>query len=101
MIELEYYRDYKGPNLTLAQIWNHESEKEDITEHVKEFYGESNNWNGKLYTYEDIFPGRNGQKFYVEFLSDDGRKHWFHGFVASQAQAFNPPLATPMDQSSI
>ena len=42
MIELEYYRDYKGPNLTLAQIWNHESEKEDITEHVKEFYDYNN-----------------------------------------------------------
>ena len=101
MIELEYYRDYKGPNLTLAKIWTHESEKEDITEHIKEFYGESNNWNGKLYTYEDIFPGRNGQKFYVEFLSDDGRKHWFHGYVGGKEQAFNPPLATPMDQSSI
>ena len=28
MIELEYYKSYKGPNLTLAKIWTHESKKE-------------------------------------------------------------------------
>ena len=101
MIELDYYRNYKGPNLILAQVWKHESEKEEITEYIKEFYGEGNNWDGKLYTYEDIFPRRTGQKFYIEFLSDDGRKHWFHGYVGTEEQAFNPPLALPMNQSSI
>ena len=100
MIELEYYNEYKGPELTLAQIWKHESEKEDITELIREFYGEKNNWNGMLYTYEEIFPHREGEKFYIEFERDE-RKHWFHGYVGAKEQSFNPPLATPSDQSSI
>ena len=53
-----------------------------------------------LYTYEEIFPHREGEKFYIEF-ERNGRKHWFHGYVGSKEQAFNPPLATPMNQSSI
>ena len=57
-----------------------------------------NNWNGMLYTYEEIH--RKGEKFYIEF-ERDGRKHWFHGYVGAKEQAFNPPLATPMNQSSI
>jgi len=99
MIYSEYYRDYKGPDLTLSQIWTHETKKEDITEVIRNFYGKNNNWNGKLYTYKDIFPGRTGDKFYIEFKSNDGRKHWFHGFVGSEKQYFNPPLITPMNQS--
>ena len=43
MIESEYYRNYRGPNLTHAQIWNNEEEKLDITEYMKEFYGYQNN----------------------------------------------------------
>ena len=32
MIESEYYKKYRGPELVLAQIWTHESEKEKITD---------------------------------------------------------------------
>ena len=49
MIELDYYKNYLGPDLVLAQIWTHESEKETITDYMRDFYGENNNWNGMLY----------------------------------------------------
>ena len=99
MIDLDYYKNYKGPHLILAQIWINEDKKEDITDYIKTFYGEENNWKGKLYTYKDIFPDKDSKyKFYVEFLSNNGRKHWFHGFVGEQNQFFNPPLHTPMNQ---
>ena len=99
MIHSDYYQNYKGPELTLAQIWTHETKKEDITEYIRNFYGEKNNWNSKLYNYKDIFPNKTGHKFYVEFHSHDGRKHWFYGLVGGQSQFFNPPLSTPMDQN--
>ena len=71
MIDSEYYKNYRGPNLTLAQIWKHGEEKLDITEHIKEYYGFQNNWNGKLYTYDDIFPHKDHKyKFRVEFVDD-------------------------------
>ena len=99
MIDFDYYKNYKGPHLILAQIWKIEDKKEDITDYIKTFYGEENNWKGKLYTYKDIFPDKDSKyKFYVEFLSNNGRKHWFHGFVGEQNQFFNPPLHTPMNQ---
>ena len=101
MIELDYYKDYRGPDLVIAQIWTHESEKETITDYMNEFYGEHNNWNGILYTYHEIFPGRKGQKFYLEFRSHDERKHWFSGMVGSDEQTFNPPLATPINQKIV
>lgn len=102
MIKSEYYQSYSGPNLTLAQIWKHGGEKEDITEYIKEFYGENNNWKGSLYTYNDIFPGKNyTYKFRVDFVDESGRKHWFHGMIGDKEQYFNPPLACPMNQSSI
>ena len=37
MIESEYYKKYSGPELVLAQIWTHESEKEKITDYMREF----------------------------------------------------------------
>ena len=98
MIDCEHYQNYKGPNLTLAQIWKKGCERQDITENINTFYGE-NNWNGKLYTYSDIFPGKDSSyHFYVEFLDENNRKHWFHGMVGTPGQYFNPPLATPMNQ---
>lgn len=98
MIDCEHYQNYKGPNLTLAQIWRKGCERQNITENIKEFYGE-NNWNGKLYTYSDIFPDKDSSyHFYVEFLDENNRKHWFHGMVGTPEQYFNPPLATPMNQ---
>ena len=37
MIELEYYRDYEGPELTLAQIWKHESKKKTLRNSFVDF----------------------------------------------------------------
>ena len=100
MIDCEHYKNYRGPKLTMAQIWEDEKEKLDITEYIKEFYGHDKNWNGKLYTYEDIFLGRDSKsKFYIEFLDDTGRKHWFNGIVGNSDQFFNPPLSTPINQN--
>ena len=63
--------------------------KEDITEHVKGFYGESNNWNGKLYTYEDIFQGETVKSFMLNNLNrDDGRKHWKSGICRVTRTSF-------------
>ena len=99
MIECEYYQSYRGPNLTRAQIWRHGEEKLDITEYIKEFYGLENNWSGKLYTYDEVFPHRDHKyKFKVEFVDGSGRKHWFHGMVGKPEQYFNPPLASPYNQ---
>ena len=98
-IKDKYYENYKGPNLTIAQIWKKGQERIDITTEIKELYGENNNWNQQLYSYEVVFPGKDStHHFYVEFHSDDGRKHWFHGMVGEKNQIFNPPLATPMNQ---
>ena len=68
---------------------------------MREFYGENNNWNGMLYTYNEIFPGRKDHKFYLEFRGEDGRKHWFSGMVGSDEQTFNPPLVTPINQKIV
>jgi len=79
MIESEYYKKYRGPELVLAQIWTHESEKEKITDYMREFYGEDNNWNGMLYTYNEIFPERKDHKFYLNHLNQIGHMwHYLH-----------------------
>ena len=49
MLESEYYEKYRGPNLIKCTYDN-----KDITDDIKKYYGELNNWNGKLYTYKDI-----------------------------------------------
>ena len=54
-MDCEYYQNYKGPNLILAQIWKKKEERKNITEYIQTFYGERNNWNGKLYKYSEIF----------------------------------------------
>ena len=99
MIDCEHYKNYQGPNLTLAQIWKQGEDKLDITEYIKEYYGKENNWQRKLYTYEEIFPQKDHTyKFKVEFVDDTGRKHWFYGMVGESNQYFNPPLAFPNNQ---
>ena len=101
MIDCEYYKEYRGPHLTLAQIWRDSEEKLDITENIKEYYGPNNNWQGKLYTYDDIFPNKDHiYKFKFEFVDDTGRKHWFHGMVGEPEQYFNPPLSMPSVERS-
>ena len=98
-MDCEYYQNYKGPNLILAQIWKKKEERENITEYIQTFYGEKNDWNGKLYKYSEIFPNKDSSyHFYVEFLDLKGRKHWFNGFVGGPDQLFNPPLAQPLSQ---
>ena len=50
MTESEYYNKYRGPDLTRATL-----NDSDMTELIKEKYGELNNWNGYLYKLSDIF----------------------------------------------
>ena len=96
MTDISYYKDYNGPNLTKATL-----DKDDITEAIKNIYGEDNNWNGKLWSYEEVFGNDcENKSIYCDFHSKEGRKHWFHGFIQDKKQFFNPPLATPMDQNN-
>lgn len=95
MIRSDYYLNYKGPNLVKVIFG-----KNDITENVRPFYGENNNWCGNLWTYKEIFGDNSlNKKFRFEFKSDDGRDHWFHGFIHDMDQFMNPPLATPYNHS--
>ena len=99
MIESDAYQNYRGPELTKAQIWKKREEKVDITEEMRSLYGENNNWNLMLYNYGDVFPDKDSSyQYYVEFHSDNGRKHWFHGMIGEKNQIFNPPLACPINQ---
>lgn len=101
MIECKYYLNYKGPNLKKAQLWKKGEEKKDITDEIKIFYGKNNNWNGKLYQYSEVFPGKDSSYlFYIEFMDENNRKHWFHGMVGESKQNFNPPLAMPFNQNN-
>ena len=94
MIELEYYKKYKGPEL-IKCIYNNE----DITDKIKIFYGEHKNWSGCLWTYKEIFgEDSSGKNFRCDFKSEDGREHWFHGFIYDINQYMNPPLATPINK---
>jgi len=94
MIECEYYQNYQGPNLTKALMWSNDGDdKIDITEYIKTFYGGNNNWDGKLYTYGELFPRKTNQtKFYCEFTSDNNQKHWFNAIVGLQHHYFTPPI---------
>ena len=95
MSHSEYYENYRGPNLTKAIM----NINVDITDIIREIYGEDNNWQCKLWKYSDIF-GETSEEMnvYCEFHSEDGRKHWFSGNVENVNQYLNPPLATPMNQ---
>jgi hypothetical protein len=64
MIQSEYYEKYRGPHLT----------NEDITEKIKEFYGEKKNWSGCLWTYNELFgPDSQGKHFRCDFKGEDDR----------------------------
>ena len=89
MIQCEHYQSYKGPYLVKAIIGT-----EDITENMIELYGENHNWQGFLWTYKEAF-GENAinKHFRFDFIGDDGREHWFYGFITDLNQYFNPVLA--------
>lgn len=94
MTDCIYYQNYEGPSLIKATL-----NKKDITEKIQKYYGEKNNWNGKLWKYSDIFDSNDYlSPFYCEFKGKDERVHWFHGVVGKQEQYFNPSLHTPMNQ---
>jgi len=95
MIYSEYYQYYKGPSLIKATL----NETENITELIQKFYGENNDWNGKLWTYQDIFKDNcQGNKFYCEFKDKGERVHWFQGIINKEKEYLNIPLHTPMSQ---
>ena len=104
MIQSKYYQSYQGPPLVNATLFNttppHDTQ--DITSIIQEKYGINHNWNGSLYTYFDIFgPDCRGKNFRCDFLSEDGRKHWFYGTIDDIHQFFNPPLSTPYNLKKI
>jgi len=94
MLQCECYESYKGPPLVKAILGN-----EDITEKMIELYGENYNWQGCLWTFREAFGENSTNKnFRFDFKGEDGRDHWFHGFITDLNQYFNPPLATPVNQ---
>ena len=94
MIDCDYYKDYVGPNLVRATLNNNE----DFTEKVRGLYGESCNWNCKLYTYKEVFGNEcQGKYFRIDFKKDD-HDHWFHGYISNIDEYMNPPLATPINE---
>ncbi len=94
MLQSDHYKSYRGPPLVKAILGT-----EDITDKMKELYGENNNWKGCLWTFREAF-GKNSinKNFRFDFKGEDERDHWFHGFITDLNQYFNPPLATPLNQ---
>ena len=73
-------------------LWN-------ITDKISAIYGTECNWQGCLWTYKEAFGEKSyGKNFRCEFKSEDGRDHWFYGFINDIDQYFNPPLHTPTNQ---
>ena len=95
MIHSETYQNYRGPPLIKAILG-----KDDITIEMKILYGENYNWNGCLWTYKEIFGEKCvNQNYRFDFKGEDGRDHWFHGFITDINQYCNPPLATPVNHN--
>ena len=94
MLPCEYYDSYTGPKLVRVVL-----DTEDITEQMNVVYGPQCNWQGCLWTYKEAFGENSLNKhFRFDFKGEDGREHWFHGFITDLNHYFNPPLATPMSQ---
>ena len=95
MIESDFYRDYHGPMLTKATLNN-----VDILESIQEKYGDGNNWQGQIWTYEELF-GRDsvGQHIYCEFEDKDKRLHWFRDYIQDISDNFHPPKAKLKEDS--
>jgi len=90
MIPCEHYQTYEGPKLVKAMLG-----EDDITDKMTDMYGTGKNWNGCLWTFKESFgPDSYGKNYRLEFQGEDGRKHWFHGFISDIDQYFNPPQAS-------
>ena len=64
MIDCDYYKYYIGPDLVKATLDN----KEDFTQNLINIYGINHNWNGKLYTYKEVFGKKcQGKYFRIDF----------------------------------
>ena len=70
-----YYQDYEGPSLKSCTL-----DDKDITSSIGECYG-SNDWNGRLYRYRELF-GEDclNKKFKISYESDN-RSFCQYGFV--------------------
>jgi len=65
----------------------------DITDTVMEKYGENCDCDGKLWRYHEVFSDCEiGDNINFEFISEDGRRHWFNTFIYDKNQYFNPSL---------
>ena len=105
MIHSDYYKNYRGPKLAKAILMSTSpvnfTEEDDITDKISAIYGPECNWQGCLWTYKEAFGEKSyGKNFRCEFKSEDGRDHWFYGFINDIDQYFNPPLHTPTNQSN-
>jgi len=88
MLETDYYLNYVGPTLVQVMLDN-----VDITDKIIPVYGENRNWCGCLWTYKEVFgKDSQGQHFRCDFKGDDGKEHWFHGYIHDINQYMNPPL---------
>ena len=91
MIDCDYYKDYIGPDLVKATLDN----KEDFTQNLINIYGINRNWNGKLYTYKEVFGKKcQGKYFRIDFQKDKYH-NWFHGYISDIDEYMKPPLIHP------
>ena len=96
-MESEYYNNYIGPDIIKATL-----NQDNILEQIIKIYGDTKNWNGRLWKVKDIFNNECIDKeFYFEFESDNGQKHWTRGKIANMDDIINPPLFTPLNQNPI
>ena len=86
MLHSSYYLNYRGPPLRSCVLDN-----EDITSKMMHAYGETHNWQGSLWTYEELF-GRDCQGKHYKFeFEDDYGTQWFYGYIQDSKQYMNPP----------
>ena len=94
MIYSCYYQNYTGPPLTKAVL-----NEENITDKIEKLYGEKCNWNGYLWTFKEMFGDESyGKNFRFEFKSEDGKDHYFHGYIHDINNYLNHPIHTPVNQ---
>ena len=74
----------KGPTLKEVIL-----NKENITEKLRAFYGENNDWNQKLWTYKELF-GNDCQGKEFKFSFQGKREYFMDGFVHNLDQYFHP-----------